>query len=84
MARNRQNEKVTFTKHAQDRMSQRGIRKDEVLDCMNDPDSTYPGQGDATIFQKACDCGILMLKVVANIVSLPFVIITAYKTKKPK
>jgi len=83
MGRTRYNsEGIKFTRHAREQMDRRGVEPKDVFDTMNNPDSVYPGKRGTTVFQKAATCGKFVFKVVANIVMIPIVIITTYKSYK--
>ncbi|OGE31116.1 hypothetical protein A2631_05600 [Candidatus Daviesbacteria bacterium RIFCSPHIGHO2_01_FULL_44_29] len=72
---------IKFTKHAREMLAQRHIAEKKVVDCINSPDLTKPGNQSEQVFYK--DFGGNMLKVVVAIEDKTYhVIILHWVAKK--
>lgn len=72
--------KIKFIEHALERMKERGITKDEVINAINEPDYVGKGYGNREVAQKLIDGKLL--RVIYEKHGDEIVVITAYKTSK--
>lgn len=75
-----------FSKHAEEQMRRRGIKREDIEMVVLQPDQILPDDEnkDVVIFQSLIkdDTQMFLLRVFVNITKLPNVIVTAYKTTK--
>jgi hypothetical protein len=67
-------EKPIYTDHARDQMADRGISKEEVEFCLNEPEITRPGERDTLILTAHPNGRFIKIVVLRK---KPRVIITA-------
>lgn len=72
--------KITFIEHALERMKERRITKDEVINAISEPDHVGKGYGGREVSQKHIDGKLL--RVIYERHGDEIVVITAYKTSK--
>lgn len=70
--------KIRYTLHAVERMKQRGISREEVEDCLSNPDKTLEGR-ESKCVKKLNDMALI---VVYRMEAGTTIIITAYRTSK--
>lgn len=67
---------IIYTKHAQEMLIHRGIKKELADECANNPDHTLSSEEDYKIYLK--DCGKNYLKLVVSKEEKDKVIITVH------
>lgn len=72
--------KIKFIEHALERIKERGITKDEVIDAISEPDYVGKGYGGREVAQKLTDGKLL--RVIYEKHGDEIIVITAYKTSK--
>ncbi len=72
--------KIKFIEHALERMKERGITKDEVINAISKPDYVEKGYGGREVAQKLIDGKLL--RVIYERHGDEIIVITAYKTSK--
>ena len=80
----RMTEKFTFSKHAKERMSSRGISDTMIGNAINNPDKIIFDAECKRIYHKILieDQPKILLRVFVNTCKKPALVITAYKTSK--
>ena len=71
---------IKFTRHALQQMQNRGIKKEEVIQTINDPEKLGKNSGNNLIAEKSF--GRKLLRVFYRVEDEDKLIITAYKTSK--
>ena len=71
---------IKFTRHSLQQMQNRGIKKEEVLETLNNPEKLGKNSGNNLIAQKSF--GEKLLRVFYRVEDEDKIIITAYKTSK--
>ena len=71
---------IKFTKHALQQMQNRNIKKEEVLETINNPEKLGKNSSKNLIAQRVF--GDKLLRVIYRIEEKDKIIITAYKTSK--
>ncbi len=72
--------KIKFIEHALERMKERGITEDEVINAISEPDYVGKGYGDREVAQKLINGKLL--RVIYEKHGDEIIVITAYKTSK--
>jgi hypothetical protein len=80
--------KFRISKHAREQMEERDISEETVNEIMENPDQTIPEDEDKLIYQSIkefkSDQKSYLVRIFINIVKIPWLIITIYKTSKIK
>ena len=71
---------IKFTRHALQQMKNRGIKKEEVIQTINDPEKLGKNSGDNIIAQRMFEGKLL--RVFYRVEEKDKIVITAYKTSK--
>jgi len=76
--------KIKFSKHALERMDQRGINKQQVETVIDEPDSIIKLE-NRSIYQAVLESernNLYLYRVFVNTVKEPNLVVTVYKTSK--
>lgn len=76
--------KITFSRHARERMAQRNISEEQILKAIDNPDSVT-SYSDKTVYQAFIsdkDEKTWLLRIFVNENVNPAKVITVYKTSK--
>ncbi len=77
-----------ISKHAREQMEERGISEDMVNEIMENPDQTIAEDEDKLIYQSIREFNSeqksYLVRIFINILKIPWLIITVYKTSKIK
>ena len=80
--------KFEISKHAREQMEERGISEGTVKEIMENPGQTIPEDEDKLIYQSVkefkSEQKSYLVRVFVNIVKIPWLVITVYKTSKIK
>ncbi|MEZ5039173.1 MAG: DUF4258 domain-containing protein [Saprospiraceae bacterium] len=77
-----------ISKHAKEQMEEREITEDMVKDIIKNPDQEFPQGDEKHIYQSIkefkTDKKSYLVRVFVNIVKIPWLVITVYKTSRIK
>ena len=74
--------RVVFTMHARARLIRYGIREEEVLDALLDPDEVVPGHSGRFVAHKYK--GVYVLRVVYEQLGDALVVVTVYRARRER
>ena len=70
--------KIRYTLHAIERMKQRGISREEIETCLNNPDKIIEGKESKCVKKLGDKALIVIYRMEADTI----IVITAYRTSK--